>query len=333
MVATGPSEQPGRESAPASAEPPYRSGFACLVGRPNVGKSTLLNALVGEKVAITSSKPQTTRRSIRGVVRRAAADGGQAELVLVDTPGVHRPKTLLGHRLNDLVGDSIAEVDVVTLCLPSDGEVGPGDRRLAEQVAEQVGGRRGTRVVIAVTRTDLGRGDDVPARLLQAQRLATSVGLEVADYVPTSGTTGSGVETLADVLVALLPPGPPLFPLGQVHDVPIDVLISELVREAALDGVRDELPHSLAVVTEEVVPREDRPESRPLTDVRVQVFVERDSQKAIVIGKGGARLKDVGTRARRGIEGALGVPVHLDLRVKVAKDWQRDPKQLRRLGF
>jgi GTP-binding protein Era len=311
----------------------YRSGFACLVGRPNVGKSTLLNALVGEKVAITSAKPQTTRRSIRGVVRRDLPGGGKAELVLVDTPGVHRPRTLLGERLNDLVRDSIAEVDVVTLCLPSDGEVGPGDRRLAEQVAEQVGRTRRTKVVVAVTRTDLGRGDDVPARLLQAQRLATDVGLEVADFVPTSGTTGQGVDTLADVLVALLPAGPPLFPLEQTHDVPIDVLVAELVREAALDGVRDELPHSLAVVTEEIEPREDRPEGRPLTDVRVFVFVERDSQKAIVIGRGGSRLREVGTNARAGIEGLLGQRVHLDLHVKVAKDWQRDPKQLGRLGF
>jgi GTPase len=316
-----------------SAAAPYRSGFACLVGRPNVGKSTLLNALVGEKVAITSAKPQTTRRSIRGVVRSDLPDGGRAELVMVDTPGVHRPRTLLGERLNDLVRDSIAEVDVVTLCLPCDSEVGPGDRRLVQQVAEQVSRSRRTKVVIAVTRTDLGRGDDVPARLLQAQRLAAEVGLEVAAFVPTSGTTGDGIDTLADVLVGLLPAGPPLFPAEQKHDVPIDVLIAELVREAALDGVRDELPHSLAVVTEDIEPREDRPADRPLTDVRVFVFVERDSQKAIVIGKGGSRLKEVGTRARRGIEGALGVPVHLDLRVKVAKDWQRDPKQLRRLGF
>lgn len=319
-------------SATEDTRPPYRSGFACLVGRPNVGKSTLLNALVGAKVAITSDKPQTTRRSIRGVVRRVASDGAAAELVMVDTPGVHRPKTLLGERLNDLVRDSIAEVDVVTLCLPADAQVGPGDRRLAAQVAEQVNRGR-SKVVIAITRTDLGRGDDTPQRLLQAQQLAANVGLEVADYVPTSGNTNDGIDTLAEVLVSHLPPGPPLFPLDQVHDVPIDVLIAELVREAALDGVRDELPHSLAVVTEEIVPREDRPETRPLTDVRVQVFVERDSQKAIVIGKKGERLKYVGTRARRGIEGALGVPVHLDLRVKVAKDWQRDPKQLRRLGF
>lgn len=321
------------DAGTTAGAPAYRSGFACLIGRPNVGKSTLLNAMVGEKVAIISDKPQTTRRSIRGVVRRQTAEGGSAELVMVDTPGVHRPRTLLGERLNDLVRDSIAEVDVVTLCIPSDGPVGPGDRRLAEQVAEQVGRRRSTKVVLCVTRTDLGRGDDVPERLMQAQRLAEQVGLDVADIVPTSGMRGEGVDTLADVLVRLLPPGPPLFPLDQVHDVPIDVLIAELVREAALDGVREELPHSLAVVTEEVVPREDRPEGRPLTDVRVLVYVERDSQKAIVIGKGGERLKYVGTRARRGIEGALGVPVHLDLRVKVAKDWQRDPKQLRRLGF
>lgn len=319
----------GQDETGEGSSGTYRSGFACLVGRPNVGKSTLLNALVGEKIAITSDKPQTTRRSIRGVVRQELPDGSRAELVMVDTPGAHRPRTLLGERLNALVRDAVAEVDVVALCLPADGGVGPGDRYLAEVVAEA----RPRTVVVAVTRTDLGRGQAVLERLVQAQAMTDELGLAVADFVPVSGVRGDGVDTLARVLASHLPEGPPLFPADQVHDTPVEVLVAELVREAALDGVRDELPHSLAVVTEEIVPREDRPEGRPLTDVRVQVFVERDSQKAIVIGRGGERLRDVGIVARRGIEGVLGTAVHLELRVKVAKDWQRDPKQLRRLGF
>lgn len=309
----------------------FRSGFACLLGRPNVGKSTLLNALVGEKVAIVSDRPQTTRRMLRGIVHRPGS-----QLVLVDTPGVHRPRTLLGERLNDLARDAVAEVDVVTLCLPADGAVGPGDRMLAEQAARAGSPRRRPAVVVAVTRLDLVSRDDGARALVAAQDLAAATGLEVADYVPTSGVSGEGVPALLDVLTGLLPEGPPLFESGQVHDADVATLVAELVREAALDGVRDELPHSIAVVTEEIEVREgsdgggDRP---PLTDVRVHLFVERDSQKGIVIGKGGSRLKEVGSRARHGIEGLLGTRVHLDIRVKVARDWQRDPAALNRFGF
>ncbi len=321
-VATG----PGRG---ADAGGSHSSGFACLVGRPNVGKSTLLNALVGEKLAITSDKPQTTRRILRGVVRRELAEGGRAELVLVDTPGAHRPRTLLGERLNELVRDGLAEVDVAVLCLPADATVGPGDRMLAATVAAA---RPGS-VVVAVTRADLGRGDAVARQLLAAQALAEQAGLDVSHIVPTSGRRGDGVETLAGLLCEALPVGPALFGDEVTTDTAVDVLVAELVREAALDGVRDELPHSLAAVTEEIEPRAGRDAARPLTDVRVELFVERDSQKGIVIGRGGARLKAVGSRARRGIEGLLGTQVNLDLRVKVAKEWQRDPKQLRRLGL
>lgn len=308
--------------------PPFRSGFACLVGRPNVGKSTLLNALVGSKVAITSPQPQTTRRVLRGLVHAP-----QAQLVLVDTPGVHRPRTLLGQRLNDLTRDAVAEVDVVTLCLPADAAVGPGDRMLAAQIATAGSPRRRPAVVIAVTRMDLASRDQIAKALAAAQTLAQNTPLDVAEYVPTSATSGEGVDVLRDVLVALMPEGPQLFGSDEVHDAPMDILIAELVREAALDGVRDELPHSIAVVTEEIELREDRDPADPLTDVRVWLFVERDSQKGIVIGKGGERLRDVGTRARRGIEGLLGTRVHLDVRVKVAKDWQRDPATLNRMGF
>jgi len=302
----------------------HRSGFACFVGRPNAGKSTLTNALVGQKVAITSGRPQTTRHTVRGIVHR-----DDAQLVLVDTPGLHRPRTLLGERLNDLVKDTLTEVDVVGFCLPADQKVGPGDRFIAEQLTQLARDGRGTPVVAVVTKSDL-----VPRQRLAEQLLAVQSLGEWADIVPVSAVDGFQVGVLADVLVGHLPVGPALYPDGELTDEPEEVMVAELVREAALEGVRDELPHSLAVVVDEIVPR-DTPgaDGTPMLDVRVNLYVERDSQKAIVIGRGGARLRDVGSEARRGIEALLGTRVYLDLHVKVAKDWQRDPKQLGRLGF
>ncbi|SDQ04675.1 GTPase Era [Quadrisphaera sp. DSM 44207] len=303
---------------------PHRSGFACLVGRPNAGKSTLTNALVGEKVAITSSRPQTTRHTVRGVVHRP-----DAQLVLVDTPGLHRPRTLLGQRLNDLVMATLAEVDVVAFCLPADERAGPGDRFIADQLAEL----RRTPVVAVVTKADAVDRARLAERLVEVTGL-TGQGREWADVVPVSALDGFQVDVVADVLVSHLPEGPPLYPAGELTDEPEAVMVAELVREAALEGVRDELPHSLAVVVEEMAPREDRgPHQEPLLDVHVVLYVERDSQKGIVIGRGGSRLREVGTTARASIERLLGTRVHLDLRVKVAKDWQRDPRQLARLGF
>lgn len=314
----------------------HRSGFACLVGRPNVGKSTLTNALVGEKVAIMSARPQTTRHTIRGIVHRP-----DAQLILVDTPGLHRPRTLLGERLNDLVRDTLSEVDVIAFCLPADQKIGPGDRYIAQQLAEMVSRRKTgsfrVPVVAVVTKADVVDRSVMMEHLLAVQELAKSVDREWADIVPVSAKDGFQVEELSDVLVGHLPEGPELYPGGELTDEPEAVMVAELVREAALEGVREELPHSLAVVVEEIVAREgtgDEAKNRPpLLDVRVNLFVERDSQKAIVIGRGGSRLRSVGTEARRGIEALLGTRVYLDLHVKVAKDWQRDPKQLRRLGF
>jgi GTP-binding protein Era len=307
----------------SAAGPPggaFRSGFACLVGRPNAGKSTLTNALVGEKIAITSSRPQTTRHTVRGIVHRP-----DAQLVLVDTPGLHRPRTLLGERLNDLVRDTLLEVDVVGFCVPADERVGPGDKFIAAELTEV---RRGRPLVVIVTKADV-----VERGRLAEQLMAVSTLLDADDVVPVSAVDGYQVDVLTEVLVGHLPPGPALYPEGELTDEPESVLIAELVREAALEGVRDELPHSLAVVLEEITPREGRPDHDQLLDVHVWLYVERESQKAIIIGKGGARLRDVGTRARREIQALLGQRVHLDLRVKVAKDWQRDPKQLQRLGF
>jgi GTPase len=294
-----------------------RSGFACFVGRPNVGKSTLMNALVGAKVAITSSRPQTTRRAIRGIVHRP-----DAQLIIVDTPGLHRPRTLLGERLDSLVRSTLTEVDVIGFCLPATDPIGPGDKYLA---AELAGLSRRTPVVAIVTKTDQATPDQIAAQLAAVAELG-----DWADIVPVSALGEFQLDVLADVLVSHLPPGRPLYPDGELTDEPEQLLVAELIREAALEGVRDELPHSIAVVVEEMAPRAGRD---GLIDVYAFMYVERPSQKAIVIGPKGARLKQVGTQARQQIEALLGSKVYLDLRIKVAKNWQRDPKQLRRLGF
>ncbi|GGV03980.1 GTPase Era [Actinomadura cremea] len=294
----------------------FRAGFACFIGRPNVGKSTLMNALVGTKVAITSSRPQTTRRAIRGIVHRP--DG---QLVVVDTPGLHKPRTLLGERLDSLVRSTLTEVDVIGFCVPADQPVGPGDKYIARELA----GVKKTPIVAIVTKTDLAAPEQVAEQLLAVGRLG-----EFADIVPCSAQDGFQVDLVGELLVSRLPEGMPLYPEGDLTDEPEQVMIGELIREAALEGVRDELPHSIAVVVDEMAPREGRDD---LVDVYAHLFVERPSQKGIIIGHRGARLREVGAAARRQIEALLGTKIFLDLRVSVLKDWQRDPKQLRRLGF
>jgi GTP-binding protein Era len=295
----------------------FKAGFACFVGRPNAGKSTLTNALVGQKIVITSSKPQTTRHAVRGIVHRP-----DAQLVVVDTPGLHKPRTLLGSRLNDVVRETWAEVDVIGFCVPADQPVGRGDEFIVNEL-KSVAGR--TPVIGIVTKTDKASQEQIVTRLTELTNL-----MDFADVIPVSAVDGFQVDELANLLVSKLPEGPPLYPDGELTDEPEETLVAELIREAALEGVRDELPHSIAVVVDEMAPRAGRDD---LIDVYAWLFVERPSQKAIVIGTKGARLKDVGTRARKQIEALLGARVFLDLRVKVAKDWQRDPKQLRRLGF
>jgi GTP-binding protein Era len=302
----------------------FRSGFASLVGRPNAGKSTLTNALVGSKVAITSSRPQTTRHAIRGIVHRP-----DAQLVLIDTPGLHKPRTLLGERLNDLVRSTWAEVDVVVVCLPADEKIGTGDRFLVTELAKV----RDTPKIAVATKSDLVSPDAMASHLMSISGLGSSTGVEWAEIVPVSAVDGSQVSLLEELLVSRLPEGPPLYPEGDLTDEPETMLVAELIREAALEGVRDELPHSIAVVVEEMGLRQGRSRDRSLLEIHANLFIERPSQKAIVIGHGGARLKEVGSAARKQIEALLGTPVYLDLRVKVAKNWQRDPKQLRRLGF
>ena len=290
----------------------FRAGFACFVGRPNAGKSTLTNAIIGQKIAITSTKPQTTRHVIRGIVHQP-----NAQLVLVDTPGLHRPRTLLGERLNDLVKEAWSEADVIGICLPADEEIGRGDRFIAGELKEL----RATPIAV-VTKADLVDKATLARRLQQVSELS-----EFAEIVPVSAVTGYQLETLVDVMTGYLPESPRLYPDDMLTEEPTQVLVGELIREAALEGVRDELPHSIAVLVEEMIDEGD------LTRIFADVYVERASQKSIVIGARGARLKDVGTRSRKEIEALLGRRVYLDLHVRVAKEWQRDPKLLRRLGF
>ena len=302
----------------------FRAGFACIVGRPNAGKSTLTNAMVGAKIAITSGRPQTTRHNVRGVIHKE-----KAQIVLVDTPGLHRPRTLLGKRLNDLVRETLVDVDVVVFCIPANEKIGPGDRFITRDLAELR-----TPVVAVVT-----KADTVTREALAAQLLAVSELGEWADIVPVSAQRNEQIDVLEEVLLGYMPLSPPLYPTGEITDEPQQVMIAELVREAALEGVRDELPHSLAVVVDEIADPDDEREVGHIKgaggrlQVRVSLVVERDSQKAIIIGKGGRRLKEVGVTARKGIEQLLGRKVYLDLHVRTAKDWQSDPKALARLGF
>ena len=303
----------------------HRSGFACFVGRPNAGKSTLTNAIVGQKVAIASSRPQTTRHTVRGIVTRP-----DAQLVLIDTPGLHRPRTLLGERLNDLVYATWAEVDVIGVCLPSDQRVGPGDEYLVAQIAKLP--KRPTLVALA-TKSDLVGRERMAEHLLRIAALEQSHGITWAEIVPVSALTGDQVRLVTDVLIGQLPEGPAYYPEGEATDEPTETLIAELIREAALERVRDELPHSITVTIDEMGLREGRPEDRPLLDVYASLVVERDSQKGIVIGHQGSVLREIGTAARAQLTALLGTPVHLDLKVKVLKDWQRNAKYLNRLGF
>ncbi|OMG20745.1 GTPase Era [Actinomyces naeslundii] len=302
----------------------FRAGFACIVGRPNAGKSTLTNAMVGTKIAITSGRPQTTRHNVRGVIHKE-----KAQIVLVDTPGLHRPRTLLGKRLNDLVRETLTDVDVVVFCIPANEKIGPGDRFITRDLAELR-----TPVVAVVT-----KADTVTREALAAQLLAVSELGEWADIVPVSAKRDEQIDVLEEVLLGHMPLSPPLYPTGEITDEPQQVMIAELVREAALEGVRDELPHSLAVVVDEIADPDDEREVGRIKgvggrlQVRVSLVVERDSQKAIIIGRGGRRLKEVGVNARKGIEKLLGRKVYLDLHVRTAKDWQSDPKALARLGF
>ena len=302
----------------------FRAGFAALVGRPNVGKSTLTNALVGSKIAIMSDRPETTRHTIRGIV-----DRDDFQIVLVDTPGYHRPRTLLGKRLNEMVRETLASVDVILFCLPATQRVGPGDRFIASELANEK-----VPIIAVATKSDAVSRERMLQHLAQIEELG-----DFAAIIPTSGKDGTQVEDLAKLVSTYLPPSPPLYPRGEKTDEPDEVVIAELIREAALEGVREELPHSLAVQVEEIIEREPHNKAQrdgkepTMVDIHVNLFVERDSQKGIIIGSGGKRLRQVGAKARKQICRYLGRRVYLDLHVRTAKDWQSDPKMLGRLGF
>lgn len=366
-------------SAPLPTYPKdFRSGFASLVGRPNAGKSTLTNAMVGQKVAITSNRPQTTRHTIRGIVHK-----DEYQLILVDTPGIHRPRTLLGERLNDLVAGTLSQVDVLGFCIPANEKIGPGDRYIASQLVAS----SNKPVVAIVTKADTVNSDELREQLLAVEALGEEVmsaeraqrakraahraqkkggkggknastpfakgsgpaaqrrAGEISEPMPVDGKGGWAaiipvsaiqhfqVDAVADLLSQYVPLSPPLYPEGELTDEPEATLIAELVREAALEGAREELPHSIAVTVEEMEFREGRPADNPLLDVHVNLFVERESQKYIIIGKGGSNLRKIGTKAREQIEAMLGTRVYLNIHVKVAKEWQSDPRALNRLGF
>lgn len=307
----------------------FRSGFVSLVGRPNAGKSTLTNALVGTKVAITSSKPQTTRRVIRGIV--TAEDH---QLILVDTPGLHRPRTLLGERLNDLVAETLSGMDAVAMCIPANEKIGPGDRFITEQLAKL----RKIPVIALVTKVDTVTRGVLADQLIAVQQLGEEAltpdnGEGFAEIVPVSVKGDVQVDTVVEVLTKYLPQSPPLYPDGEITDEPDDIMVAELIREAALEDVFDELPHSLAVVVNEMTERDGEPGEQAITDIYAEIYVERDSQKGIIIGKGGSQLRTIGQRSRKSIRRLLGTQVRLDLVVKVAKEWQRNPKHMNRLGF
>lgn len=303
----------------------HRSGFACFVGRPNAGKSTLTNALVGQKIAIASSKPQTTRHVVRGIITRP--DG---QLILIDTPGLHKPRTLLGERLNTLVYDTWGEVDVIGMCFPANEKVGPGDKHILGEIKALT---HRPKLIALVTKIDLVPKQHVLQRMAAVAEVAKEMDIEWEVIVPCSATIGEQVDVVAEELLRILPEGPVYYPDGEITDEPEETLMAELIREAALEGVHDELPHSIAVMIDEVVPREDRPADKPLSDVYASIVVERESQKGIIIGRKGERLREIGTAARLQINKLLGTRIHLHLHVKVYKEWQRDAKQLGKLGF
>ena len=303
----------------------FRSGFACFVGRPNAGKSTLTNALVGQKIVIESSKPQTTRHAVRGILHRP-----EAQLVLIDTPGLHKPRTLLGERLNDVVRATWSEVDVVGVCFPANERIGPGDRYLVGELAALP--RKPSLVAIA-TKSDVASPQRMAEHLASIGSLEGGLNINWFAIIPVSAMQRFQLEVLSDALISQLPEGPPLYPDGEITDEPEETLVAELIREAALEEVHDELPHSITVTVEEMGVREGRPVERPLVDIYASLIVERDSQKGILIGHRGSRLQQIGAVSRQQIEALLGTPVYLDLRVKVLKEWQRDPKYLNRLGF
>jgi GTP-binding protein Era len=302
----------------------FRSGFACIVGRPNVGKSTLTNQLVGQKISIISKQPQTTRHAIRGIVHNE-----KGQIVLVDTPGIHKPKTLLGSKLNELVKQTWSEVDVIIFCIPADQKIGPGDKFIAQEIMKYSKKPK----IGVLTKIDSVKQNVIAERLVELDKLAKELKFEWEEIIPISSQTGENLDNLIGLIIKYLPEGPELYPQEVITDESIETMISEYIREAALEDLREELPHSLAVVVQKIETDEDRPADKPLMKIYAEIYVERDSQKGIIIGNKGSKLKEIGSTSRKQIEKLVGMKVYLDLQVKVALNWQTDQNQLTKLGF
>ena len=295
----------------------FRAGFVAIVGRPNVGKSTLVNALVGKKIVITSRHPNTTRNPIRGIITK-----DNYQIIVVDTPGVHKPKTLLGNRLNEMVVENIDGVDVAVLCLPVDEPIGAGD----EYVIRQIGKNK---IIIALTKVDLASKETIVAKLAEINEFTKKLSFEYEEIIPVSAKKNEQIEILELEISKRLIDSPPLYPVEMDTDQANELIVSEFIREAAIEGTFQEVPHSIVVTIEELKKRENK----DLIDIRATIHVERDSQKPMLIGKQGSKLKEIGTKARIEIENYLGSKIYLSLHVKVSKDWQKDPKSLARFGF
>jgi len=298
----------------------HKSAFISIVGRPNTGKSTLINALVGEKVAITSHHPNTTRNAIRGILSEK-----DFQLIFVDTPGLHKAKTPLGTALNRVVDETISDVDIVIQCIPAVEKVGDGDLYIAKQLASTNAIRR----ICVLTMIDMISKTELPKQLMALSELGKKAGFEWDEIVPVSAFTDTQIQLLIDLLVKHSSTGPAFYPKEMKSDQEIEKTISELIRESAISDLFEEVPHSIAVVIDEMSKREDK----EIFDVHASVIVERDSQKAILIGKGGENLKKIGTNARIEIEKKVGMKVFLKLHVKVISNWQKDPKSLQKLGL
>jgi GTP-binding protein Era len=302
----------------SSEHKPHTAGFVAIVGRPNVGKSTLINALVGEKIAITSHHPNTTRNPIRGIISRP-----DFQMIVVDTPGVHKPKTLLGARLNEMVTENLESVDAAVLCLPADEAIGAGDEFIARSISNQ------RNIYLAITKIDRVKPEELMAHLQGAADFAHKLGISPKEIVPISAKHDQQMDLLLELLAKSLPESPSLYPEDITTDQAVEMTITELIREVAIEDLYEELPHSVVISIDEMSLRE----GKNFYDIHATLHVERDSQKAIIIGPRGSRLKAIGTRARGNIETFLGARVYLGLHVKISKEWQRDPKLLARLGF
>lgn len=296
----------------------FKSGFVAIVGRPNTGKSTLINALVGEKIAIISDKPQTTRSLIRGMVTK-----NDYQILIVDTPGIHKPKTALGSRLNVLSKETISEVDVIAVCFPADQKIGPGDKFIVEEIKKSKKPK-----IALLTKSDLVSKNEILERL---HEINTELAVLWQEIMPISSVSLENLKVLEEKIVENLPVSPPLYPTEITTDQTLETRISELIREASLKDLKEELPHSVAVTIDEMLEAESR--KGKILKIYASLFVERDSQKSILIGSKGARLKEIGSSARAEIEKLIDQPVFLDLRIKVASEWQSDPKLLSKLGF